>query len=154
SRIIRFLNDAKPSRYGQKLAVASDRPFPAANFNGKYAAAQTPNMAPMQRSATHISEYPEFQKCTARLQSLFDSIKPPDHLSGSLTEPGNRKFFGGSDHGNFTARLRYLSIKSYICSRQIILHSSNRESFFEEFENPPDLHSYLEPRAARGRYRH
>ncbi|KAJ1949273.1 hypothetical protein EC988_004839 [Linderina pennispora] len=141
SRIIRFLNDAKPSRYGQKLAVVSDRPFPASNFHGKSATAQSPSTSLLQHSAKLISEYPEFQKCTARLQSLFDSLKPPKHLKGSLTEPSNRKYFGGSDHGNFTARLRYLSIKSYICSRQIILHSSNRESFFEEFENPPDLHS-------------
>ncbi|KAJ1956513.1 hypothetical protein EC988_001308 [Linderina pennispora] len=138
SRVSQFLNSAKAGRCDQQISTPSDRPFPAVDFLSP-SPESTHLVYSVHRKARVISDYPEFSVCSRLVQDLHESVPHPELLREMTSNAGGARFFGNADHGLLATRVRYLSLKVYTCSTIVILHISNRRSFFDEFERPPDL---------------
>ncbi|KAJ1950405.1 hypothetical protein FBU59_000700 [Linderina macrospora] len=135
-RIVRFLWDAKAGMHDVDKYALSERPFPAANFLEKL-----PSKGilayPICRKARLISEYPEFQKYSDRLRRLYKQIQPPERSTDKRSGEG---CFRSAMCSQFPVRIRYLMLQCFVCAVLILLHSSNRLSFFTEFDDPPEMH--------------
>ncbi|KAJ1939404.1 hypothetical protein FBU59_004133 [Linderina macrospora] len=86
-----------------------------------------------------ISDYPEFSVCSKLVQDLHEGVPHPELLREITAHSSGARFFGNADHGLLATRVRYLSLKVYTCSTMVVLHISNRPSFFVEYERPADL---------------
>ncbi|KAJ1941572.1 hypothetical protein EC988_006721 [Linderina pennispora] len=134
-RIVRFLWDAKTGVYDRDRYGLSERPFPAANFLEKL-----PSKGilayPIRRKARLISEYPEFQKYSDRLCKFYTQVQSPEQFMDRASEEGCLR---NTMYGQFPVRVRYLVLQCFVCAVLILLHSSNRPSFFAEFDHPPEM---------------
>ncbi|KAJ1942519.1 hypothetical protein FBU59_003173, partial [Linderina macrospora] len=136
-RIGRFLCDAKAARYDHQELGSLNRPFPAVDFF------ETTNSGHLvysvHRRAKVISEYPDFALYAAELKKWLDSLHPSEKFRDDSLKADDVQFFGNANHRTFVLRVRYFCLRCYAYSSMIILHSSNRRSFFAEFDEPLEV---------------
>ncbi|KAJ1950404.1 hypothetical protein FBU59_000699 [Linderina macrospora] len=138
NRIARFLYNAKASKIDPEEDLA-ERPFPAVDFLSPTPGSEHLVIA-VSRNVEVISEYAEFRICDQKLQSLLDRVKSPESLRDAHSQFGSPEaMFGDADYAQRALRLRCLALGCNIYSAMIILHASNRRSFFTEFDRPPEL---------------
>ncbi|KAJ1954633.1 hypothetical protein EC988_002329, partial [Linderina pennispora] len=93
----------------------------------------------VQRRVKVISEYADFHKYAAELQKWLDSLQPAEKFRDDSLKADDVQYFGNANHRAFVLRVRYFCLRCYAYSSMIILHSSNRRSFFAEFDVPLEV---------------
>ncbi|ORX70249.1 hypothetical protein DL89DRAFT_267470 [Linderina pennispora] len=142
-RVTHFLHDTRTARSESKgLETILERPMPAIEYLGPIPESGHLVYA-IDRKGHLISDDPVFKRYADYVQRLSKRAETPQHLLDTSFDIERAKIFGTSDHRICVLRSRYLSLKSLACMITVALHSSNRRSFFDEYERPSELEPSL-----------
>ncbi|KAJ1939649.1 hypothetical protein GGF37_004311, partial [Kickxella alabastrina] len=83
---------------------------------------------------TLLGDMDEFKRCASDLESWNSSIVSAETLKDPQLDPRSVTFFGTLQHRQYMLRVRYFCLDMYGSAMVILLHSSNRPSFFFEAE--------------------
>ncbi|KAJ1893051.1 hypothetical protein LPJ66_005987 [Kickxella alabastrina] len=81
-----------------------------------------------------LGDMDEFKRCASDLESWNSSIVSAETLKDPQLDPRSVTFFGTLQHRQYMVRVRYFCLDMYGSAMVILLHSSNRPSFFFEAE--------------------
>ncbi|KAI8323755.1 hypothetical protein GQ54DRAFT_309854 [Martensiomyces pterosporus] len=141
ARISTFLRQAKSPWYNPQMIEERSGPFPAIDYFEHVPSAKGNLVIPVVYEKTLLSEYPLFVRYATELANWQSNVVPAETLRDPMDSRASRgiSYFGQGDYHVFMLRVRYFNIKCYSFTAMTILHSSNRPSFFTEFEEPLEL---------------
>ncbi|KAJ1957940.1 hypothetical protein GGI12_004877 [Dipsacomyces acuminosporus] len=116
-----------------------DGPFPAVDFLENEGDTTGSLVHKIRRSVKLTSEYPTFIELDNRLADWKNGLLLPEELCDESMPAEDISYFGTADHRRFMMRVRYFCLHCYYVPIVLVLHQSNRPSFFTEYEQPLEV---------------
>ncbi|KAJ2789848.1 hypothetical protein GGI18_002162 [Coemansia linderi] len=109
-----------------RVALAAPHPHPRSDI--RFLAPPRQPQPPRRDPVATLFDYPEFARLHAALKEWVRALVPPESMRDA--RPTAFACFGGPASRRFAMRVRYFCLRCYHTAALLLLHLSNRPSFF------------------------